>query len=579
VRLEFTTTSAEGSPGWPLATIGVRILDSAGVVVDSSVRAITVSLTDSATLTGSVTRNATAGIARFDHLAIDRYGTHPMVASANGLAPDTLPIQLSVGTQVHLRFRTHIEYATPGVTLRPAPELVAEDAAGNIVTSYSDSVTIRVASGQRTPLLGTTTRAMVHGVAVFDDIRIDSIGYYLLVGTQIPGTEEPSLSFASIRPRVDAPSAVQGGVPFTRLASGAGSHQCALASDGAAWCWGANRQGQLGNGTLSSSATPVPVSGGLHFIALSHSWSLTCGLTDAHATWCWGGIPNYGSEPAPRLVDTALVFRDIAVGYSSVCGLTAAGRILCGKVNPDPSQGAAWTVSFSSPFADDVPAFASLASADSRACGVTIGGAVYCQGGFFTGDSYQWSPPEPESQGRAFIAATGSSYHMCALEAGHAAYCWGENDGWIANQQTAGELGIGTRYASVTPAAVAGGHRFSSISAGFGHTCAIADDGSGWCWGTNPHGELGTSALPDGMTEGDRQYMLSPAPVTGALRFTAVQSGFGHTCALTADGRAWCWGDLTWGRTLSDQPTARYLTRMDGQVRAMIAAARAARTR
>ena len=54
-----------------------------------------------------------------------------------------------------------------------------------------------------------------------------------------------------------------------------------MTTGGAAYCWGANGLGQLGNGTTTAaSTTPVPVSGGLTFMTVSGAlYSFTCGVT------------------------------------------------------------------------------------------------------------------------------------------------------------------------------------------------------------------------------------------------------------------------------------------------------------
>ncbi|MFZ2650908.1 MAG: trypsin-like peptidase domain-containing protein [Burkholderiaceae bacterium] len=76
---------------------------------------------------------------------------------------------------------------------------------------------------------------------------------------------------------------------FKRLATGTpGSHSCALAEDGAAYCWGFNADGQLGNGNTRDSPRPVAVSGGLKFVSISAGRFHTCAVTLDDALWCWG---------------------------------------------------------------------------------------------------------------------------------------------------------------------------------------------------------------------------------------------------------------------------------------------------
>lgn len=55
-----------------------------------------------------------------------------------------------------------------------------------------------------------------------------------------------------------SPRAVAGAMTFTGLTAGE-DHACGLTASGAAYCWGSNSQGQLGNGTLAESASPTAV--------------------------------------------------------------------------------------------------------------------------------------------------------------------------------------------------------------------------------------------------------------------------------------------------------------------------------
>jgi len=75
-------------------------------------------------------------------------------------------------------------------------------------------------------------------------------------------------------------------------------------STGAAWCWGSNASGQLGNASAGAqSAIPVQVSGGYRFASLSAGRNGTCGVTiPSGAIYCWGtnvGNHLYGQSPVP----------------------------------------------------------------------------------------------------------------------------------------------------------------------------------------------------------------------------------------------------------------------------------------
>lgn len=88
----------------------------------------------------------------------------------------------------------------------------------------------------------------------------------------------------------DTPVRVAGERRFKRLATSiTSSHSCALALDGAAYCWGFNADGQLGNGSTTDSRRPVAVAGGLKFVSISAGHFHTCAVTVDDAVWCWGG--------------------------------------------------------------------------------------------------------------------------------------------------------------------------------------------------------------------------------------------------------------------------------------------------
>ncbi|MQA89708.1 MAG: hypothetical protein GEU90_05670 [Gemmatimonas sp.] len=107
------------------------------------------------------------------------------------------------------------------------------------------------------------------------------------------------------------------------------------------------------------------------------------------------------------------------------------------------------------------------------------------------------------------------------------AYCWGLNE--------FGQLGDGSQTDQPFPIAVDSGRQlFSEISPGGLHTCAVAADQSVSCWGYNRFGQLGSTSSDESL--------LVPTPISTTLQFASVSAGGLHSCGLTVDGQAMCWG-------------------------------------
>lgn len=156
------------------------------------------------------------------------------------------------------------------------------------------------------------------------------------------------------------------------------------------------------------------------------------------------------------------------------------------------------------------------------------------------------APPSPSQS--PFEAITAGRGFTCELRADQTAFCWGDD--------TYGQLGAGTAArvcgrggdapgeCSRTPIAVAGEHRFTAISAGYAHVCAIDTAGDVFCWGENQFSQLGVPDTGEVCGRGDRSHSCSRAPVHVAMAAPAVSIGAGEhiTCAVDAEGAAWCWG-------------------------------------
>jgi hypothetical protein len=109
---------------------------------------------------------------------------------------------------------------------------------------------------------------------------------------------------------------------------------CGLAAGGAAWCWGGNSSGVLGDGTTVDRNSPVPVVTAVQFTKLSTGSQHACGVSASGSIWCWGsnesaqvGLPpGGGAVPVPRRMTELITFSDVGVITNhATCGVGIGG--------------------------------------------------------------------------------------------------------------------------------------------------------------------------------------------------------------------------------------------------------------
>jgi alpha-tubulin suppressor-like RCC1 family protein len=313
-------------------------------------------------------------------------------------------------------------------------------------------------------------------------------------------------------------------------------HTCGLSTAGAAYCWGQGEFGQLGDGTFESRTTPVAVAGGLSFVSLSAGFTHTCGVADDGTAYCWGwsdegelGTGSVSQSPVPLAVAGGLAFAAIAAGEEHTCALRADGTAYCWG-SGDSGQlghGSNSSTNVPEPVEGDL-AFEAIAVGSNHSCALATDGTPYCWGSD-TGTDV----PVPVAIDAALVSISASVHFTCGIATDGAGYCWG-----IGGPGPA--FDAPSNWGTQDPTELPGGRTFASLSTAGWHACGVTTVGDTFCRWWNYAGQLGDGSTTDSVDD--------LTQVAGGHAFTSVAAGFGHTCAMTADGSAYCWGSGSVGQ-------------------------------
>ena len=305
-------------------------------------------------------------------------------------------------------------------------------------------------------------------------------------------------------PREAAPTAPSE-TKWIALSAGA-YHACALATDGRAYCWGLSAfpEGSAGG------SRPQPVAGGHAFASLTAGSPVQCD-------------PNRPEQSCENNREY------------HVCAVTATGDGYCWGTNRYGQLGEGTTNDTAIPIrVGGNLSWESLSAGEGTTCGITVSHALYCWGrnsdgqlGLGKTDNASHSTPQPVAQDMR--AVTVGSNYACAVRRDGAAYCWG--NGGDDRLGTSAAIGYG---ANPSPLRVESNTSYVGISAGRTHVCAVTGAGAVECWGDNYYSESGPGDA--------RRTARRPTPVGGG-NLTRPEAGRGfHSCALGAQGAAYCWG-------------------------------------
>ncbi|MBI5750307.1 MAG: InlB B-repeat-containing protein, partial [Nitrospinae bacterium] len=299
------------------------------------------------------------------------------------------------------------------------------------------------------------------------------------------------------------PVQVSGLTGVTAIAGG-DAHTIALKNDGTVWTWGYNSEGQLGDGTTTQRTTPVQVSGLTGVTAITGWFWHTIALKSDGTVWGWG------YNGSGQLGDGTTINRYTPVQVSGLTGVTAiaGGQYHTIALKNDGTVWA-WGANWSGQLGD----------------GTVI-------------DRYT---PVQVSGLTGVTAIARGTLHTAALKSDGTIWTWGYN--------YFGQLGDGTVIDRYTPVQVSGLTNIVAITGGGYHTIAIKSDDTVWAWGYNYAGQLG---------DGTTINKYTPVQVSGLTSVTTVAGGYNHTIALKNDGTVWTWGDNYFGELGDGTTTTRY---------------------
>lgn len=218
-------------------------------------------------------------------------------------------------------------------------------------------------------------------------------------------------------------------------------------------------------------------------------------------------------------------------GAAHVCGLIL-GRAHCWGANDVGQLGLGTTSAFEAPIAlPSTLRFNTISAGGQHTCAITTAGDAYCwgandKGQLGTGDTVGPLNQPTKVQGSLkFTAISAGRAHTCAISTAKEVYCWGAND--------KGQLGTGALVELHAPAKVRSLSDIAQITAGGAHSCAAKFNGESSCWGENARGQLGDNTVIS---------KSEPSPIIGGATFGLIEAGFAHTCGLSMSATPMCWG-------------------------------------
>ncbi len=322
-------------------------------------------------------------------------------------------------------------------------------------------------------------------------------------------------------------------------------HTCAILDDNSVKCWGANGNGQLGQGDtddrgdgageMGDNLPAIDLGTGRSATALATGRDHTCAILDDNSVKCWGlnasgqlgqgdtndrgdGTGEMGNNLTAIDLGTGRSATALAAGETHTCAILDDNSVKCWGYN----------------------GYGQLGQGDTNRRGNDAGEM---------GDNL---PAIDLGSGRSATALATGENHTCAILDDNSAKCWGYNTYGQLGQGDANHRGdaAGEMGDDLTAIDLGTGRSATALATGQRTTCSILDDNSVKCWGRNADGQLGQG---DTNTRGDEANEMGddlPAIDLGTDRAAQAITGglYRNHCALLDDSSVKCWGYNRFGQ-------------------------------
>ena len=245
---------------------------------------------------------------------------------------------VSVGGPVTITATSEGRTGTAQVTVAPIPVAAVEvtPASGTIQVAGTTTLAATPRAANGTALTGRSTVWSSANTAVATVSQ----------GGQVTGVSAGSTTIrATVDGIIGTAEITVNATPGIAAVSAGYYHTCALRSDGTAHCWGANFNGQLGDGTTTGRLTPTPVAGGHTFKQIAVGLEYTCGIDSNDVLRCWGRgakgelgngstanmlVPTPVTSPGEKMVAVSLALQE-----ALACARSVSGKVYCWGEDPD----------------------------------------------------------------------------------------------------------------------------------------------------------------------------------------------------------------------------------------------------